>query len=68
MCVTPVVAFRLVAVLCGPGDFPKCGPGTPGKPLIEGNLTQEGIAEDSPVDMAGLRHLYAPLLKLNQLL
>ena len=50
------VAFRLVAPLCGPGDLPRCGPGVPGKVLLEGNLTQEGIAQDSPLDMAGLRH------------
>ncbi len=49
------VAFRLVAPLCGPGDLPKCGPGVPGKLLLEGNLTQEDIAQDSPLDMAGLR-------------
>ena len=51
------VASRLVAALCGPGDLPKCGPGTPGKVLLEGNLTQEGMAKDSPLDMAGLQHL-----------
>ena len=48
---------RLVAVLCGPENFPRCGPGTPGKPLIEGNLTQDGIAQDSPLDMAGLQQM-----------
>ena len=51
------VASRLVAALCGPGDLPKCGPGTPGKLLVEGNLTQEALAQDSPLNMAGLRHM-----------
>ena len=57
---------RLVASLCGPGDLPKCGPGTPGKPLIEANLTQEGLSQDSPLDMAGLQRMSVQLSSPNQ--